>query len=210
MKKRTLISLIVSLALTLPLLLSGCAKTTGGGSFYDEANGTGDFYTLGFNAQPVGEPSEEPIVTLNIGSEEEPEYVYFYQQDAKGQLSLVNHTEGFKVKVTFDNTLDFALPPEVSPGEIPVSLFFGPATVKTQGMENDISGTYSVIALFEDYSSESEPDAVELLIGQGDALAFLTAYLQDPTNFNPYNFAEFTLSFVAGGPLEPGSDIVVH
>jgi hypothetical protein len=211
MKKKLILGVLLAATLIVSLGFTGCSKTTGGGSFYDLMSETDDFWTFGFNAQPVGEPSEEPIATIELEGDEEPLLVTVYQQGAKGQMSLVNHTEGYKVKVTFDKTLNFTLSSEVVSGDLPVSLFFGPAMIKTQGMENDLDGSYSVIALFEDYSDgSSNPGFLELIIGEGDALEFIEAYLTDFANFDPYNIAGFTVLFVTGGPLEPGSDIVVH
>jgi hypothetical protein len=121
MKRGIILSILLVAVLLMSTAFIGCDKATGGGSFYDEA--TGDLITFGFNAQPVGDP-----YLAEVGS---PYYIpgeETWIQDAKGNLSLVDHnkTAKVKIKVNFSVTI-----PE--PSEYGLSAFGGNCTINGDG-----------------------------------------------------------------------------
>ena len=106
MRKLTIL-LISLLLLSMLVVGTGCNKMTGGGWFIDEVSGSK--ITVGFNAQPLDEPSDlDPDLS-----------------QAKGQFQLIDHGTKDRIRVTFIATYD---------GDAPVvSDFGGPATINGEG-----------------------------------------------------------------------------
>jgi hypothetical protein len=199
MHRKLFIGLLLSLVVIFPLMFTGC-KTTGGGSFYDYYGYSGDYYTFGLQAQPVGEPYSGPWPQNSDNNSGVFNYVKL--QDAKGQITLQNHTQKFKIKGSFKGAMvldpEIEIPPEA---EMPsgASIFTGTYTGSIPGVEG--TGPFTMLAMFTDSSSGYfSDDMIQVAFYNGPW------YNQDEND----NFTMAEPIFGCGGYLEPGSDIVVH
>lgn len=117
MKKGIFFGLLLAAVLVVPLIFTGCDKTTGGGTFtvsifpediaqmftyydiYHPTDSLNHRCTFGFNAQPVGD--------LEAGG-------------AKGQFQFIDHTAKLNIHGTFNETIS---------GSNPLTIFGGNCTI---------------------------------------------------------------------------------
>ncbi len=138
MNKLKILSILFSI-LILTLLVAGCFggnKATGGGWFYDDT--TGNYVTIGFNGQYVGEPY---LVEDLLPGSEGPEDALV--RDAKGQFQLTDHTLGVYIHGTFTTaSSDLSVTDN--------SVFMGTCSV------NEV-GSYMFVVMFDDEYVLTEP-----------------------------------------------------
>jgi hypothetical protein len=146
MKKRTIAILLLVVVLGVTGMLTGCYKTTGGGSFTaDETSSAGlpgHFCTFGFNAQPVNQPYPGYEAT----------FIY-----AKGNFEFHDHTAKTSIKGDFSAT--WAITNATS------SQFAGLCTINKQG-------PYAFAATFTD-NGPGQQDYVSLMVVNSSSLADL-------------------------------------